>query len=167
MTVLHAALILGIGSAEYDAADHERNGSFAWIRGIAAGPTNQKLRLEAGTYLIDQQYQLPRGTELRGAGTVPGHRTEIKAVGKPYNACAGTASAPGRIQGRKGLLLGDNTYVAGKACLFLASLLCSQSASQVDAHLGFAYVRIIYDQCLYQACICMVWKPGGSTACTQ
>lgn len=38
----------------------------------------------------------------------------IKAVGPPYNACAGALiSQPGLVQGRKGLLLGDDTYVGG------------------------------------------------------
>jgi hypothetical protein len=38
----------------------------------------------------------------------------IKAVGTPYTACAGSAvSKPGLVQGRKGLLLGDDTYVGG------------------------------------------------------
>ena len=86
---------------------------FAWIRKIAAGPPGQKYVLDAKTFTIDKQYQLPRGTELRGAGTALEHRTVIKAVGKPYTACAGTASAPGAVQGRKGLLLGDDTYVSG------------------------------------------------------
>eukprot|EP01046_Picozoa_sp_COSAG06_P034967 COSAG06_NODE_3710_length_4992_cov_24.566115_1_plen_171_part_00 len=88
-------------------------GDFDWIAKIAAGPAGQKVQLEAKLYLIDKQYQLPRGTELRGAGTAPSSRTTIKAVGAPYNACAGTASGPGLIQGRKGLLLGDDTYVSG------------------------------------------------------
>jgi hypothetical protein len=88
-------------------------GSFDWIRKIAAGPPGRKVQLEPKTYLIDKQYQLPRGTEVRGAGTAPGHRTVIKAVGSPYTACAGAASAPGLVQGRKGLLLGDDTYVGG------------------------------------------------------
>ena len=87
--------------------------SFAWIKAIEAGPAGQKITLNASTYLIDRQYQLPRGTELRGVGTDRNHRTTIKAVGKPYNACAGNASASGLVQGRKGLLLGDNTYVSG------------------------------------------------------
>ena len=87
--------------------------SFNWIRKIAAGPPNTKYALGAATYLIDAQYQLPRGTELRGAGTDPLRRTVIQAVGKPYTACAGAASNPALIQGRKGLLLGDSTYVSG------------------------------------------------------
>jgi hypothetical protein len=84
-----------------------------WIRDIEAGPPGQKVTLEAATYQIDRQYQLPRGTELRGAGTSPEHRTVIMAVGEAYNACAGTASNPTLVQGRKGLLLGDDTYVSG------------------------------------------------------
>ena len=88
---------------------------FGWIKAIESGPTSRKYTcaLKATTYLIDRQYQVPRGTKLRGADTAPGRRTAIKAVGKPYNACAGTASAPGLVQGRKGLLLGDDTYVSG------------------------------------------------------
>ena len=87
--------------------------SFDWIRAIASGPPGRKYTLDAKVYLIDKQYQLPRGTELRGAGTAITHRTETKAVGQTYTACAGTASAPGLVQGRKGLLLGDDTYVSG------------------------------------------------------
>jgi hypothetical protein len=90
-----------------------KSNDFDWIHQIVNGPPGQKYTLDAKTYLIDKQYQLPRGTELRGVGTALDHRTEIKAVGQPYNACAGTASAPGLHQGRKGLLLGDDTYVSG------------------------------------------------------
>ena len=86
---------------------------FEWIASIENSGGGQRFELEPKTYLIDRQYQLPPGTELRGAGTTPGRRTVIKAVGRPYNACAGTASAPGMVQGRKGLLLGDGTYVSG------------------------------------------------------
>ena len=93
--------------------DDAESSAFDWIRQIVNGPPGRKYRLDAKTYLIDKQYQLPSGTELRGVGTSLGHRTEIKAVGQPYNACAGTASAPGLHQGRKGLLLGDDTYVSG------------------------------------------------------
>ena len=98
-----------VGSVPVKADDDD---PFDWIRKIAAGPPGSKVQLEAKTYLIDKQYQLPQGTELRGVGTT-GQRTEIKAVGGKYNACAGTASAPGLVQGRKGLLLGDDTYVSG------------------------------------------------------
>ena len=87
--------------------------AFDWIKSIESGPRGLKYVLDAKAYLIDRQYQLPPGTELRGAGTDPDHRTTIKAVGQPYNACAGAASAPGLVQGRKGLLLGDDTYVSG------------------------------------------------------
>jgi hypothetical protein len=41
-------------------------GSFDWIQNISVGPTGRKVQLEAKTYLIDKQYQLPEGTELRG-----------------------------------------------------------------------------------------------------
>ena len=88
-------------------------GPYDWIRDIESGPSGRKIQLEAKTYLIDRQYQLPSGTELRGAGTARGHRTVIKASGAPYNACAGTASKAGAIQGRRGLLLGDDSYVGG------------------------------------------------------
>ena len=88
-------------------------GAFDWIREIEASPGGRTVRLEAKTYLIDRQYQLPRGTELRGAGTALDKRTIIRAVGSPYTACAGTASAAGAVQGRKGLLLGDDTVVSG------------------------------------------------------
>ena len=99
-------------------------GSFDWIRKIAAGPAGQKIQLEAKQYLIDKQYQLPRGTELRGVGTSTrtgedagsgsAPQTVIKAVGPKYGACAGALiSGPKAVQGRKGLLLGDDTYVGG------------------------------------------------------
>ena len=90
-----------------------QRGQLDWIQHIATGAPGQKYTLEAKVYFIDKQYQLPRGTELRGAGTVPGHRTEIHACGTPYSVCAGNASIPNHVQGRKGLLLGDDTYVRG------------------------------------------------------
>ena len=90
------------------------SGPFDWINDIASGPPGRKVQLEAKTYLIDRQYQLPPGTELRGVGTSPSHRTVIKAVGVAYSACAGAAtSKPGLVQGRRGLLLGDDTFVGG------------------------------------------------------
>ena len=104
---LRVGLLAVLGAAVACADD------FEWIQKIATGPAGQKVQLQPRTYLIDKQYQLPRGTELRGAGTALGHRTVVKAVGSHYNACAGTASAPGLIQGRKGILLGDDTFVGG------------------------------------------------------
>eukprot|EP00729_Bicosta_minor_P008412 gene8412-10854_t len=99
---------------------------FDWIRKITAGPAGQKIQLEASAklYLIDMQYQLPTGTELRGVGTstrtgegagnAPQPQTVIQAVGPRYNACAGASiSGSGSKQGRKGILLGDDTYVGG------------------------------------------------------
>lgn len=79
---------------------------------------------QAKLYLIDMQYQLPTGTELRGVGTstrtgegagnAPQPQTVIQAVGPRYNACAGASiSGSGSKQGRKGILLGDDTYVGG------------------------------------------------------
>jgi hypothetical protein len=76
-------------------------GAFDWIREIAASGPGRKYTLQAKTYLIDAQYQLPERTELRGAGRA----TVIQAVGAPYNT-----TTPGN---RKGLLLGDNTWVGG------------------------------------------------------
>ena len=76
-------------------------GAFDWIREIAASGPGRKFALQKRTYLIDAQYQLPEGTELRGAGRA----TVIWAVGAPYNT-----TTPGN---RKGLLLGDNTWVGG------------------------------------------------------
>ena len=72
---------------------------FDWIKDIEASGGGRKFQLKAGEYLIDRQYQLPAGTELRGvAGTV------IRAVGEPYvSVCNAT--------NRKGLVLGDDTYV--------------------------------------------------------
>jgi alpha-L-arabinofuranosidase len=106
------APLLKADDEEATACPHQ-HGVFDWIRKIAAGPPGQTYALGAEVYMIDRQYQLPGGTELRGAGTAPGRRTEIKACGEPYTACAGAASAPGSVQGRKGLLLGDDTYVSG------------------------------------------------------
>eukprot|EP01052_Picozoa_sp_SAG31_P050612 SAG31_NODE_11628_length_1011_cov_1.710526_1_plen_273_part_10 len=76
-------------------------GAFDWIREIAASGPGRKVTLQEKTYLIDSQYQLPEGTVLRGAGRA----TVIQAVGAPYNT-----TTPGN---RKGLLLGDNTWVGG------------------------------------------------------
>ena len=85
------------------------DGAFGWIRAIEAGPLGQKISLNASTvYLIDRQYQLPQGTEIRGAGTAPNNRTVIKAVGKPYAQNCGAFA-----KNRKGLVLGDNTVIRG------------------------------------------------------
>ena len=86
---------------------------FGWIRAIERSGGGGKFELDPGVYLIDRQYQLPPGTELRGAGTADDRRTVVKAVGGAYTACAGAASPAGEVQGRKGLLLGDDTYVGG------------------------------------------------------
>ena len=83
---------------------------FAWIRSIESGPTGQKITLKASTvYELDRQYQLPRGTELVGAGgTDPASRTVIRAVGKNYSYNCGPNAT-----NRKGLVLGDDTLVRG------------------------------------------------------
>ena len=82
---------------------------FGWIRAIESGPTGQKIQLKASTvYEIDRQYQLPRGTELVGAGTNPASRTVIRAVGKTYSHNCGPNAT-----NRKGLVLGDDTVVRG------------------------------------------------------
>ena len=62
-----------------DADCSHQHGQFDWIQRIANGVAGQKYTLEAKVYLIDKQYQLPRGTELWGAGTAPGHRTAAAA----------------------------------------------------------------------------------------
>ena len=82
-------------------------GPFAWIAAIEAGHGG-KYQLEATTYLIDRQYQLPPNTELRGAGTAPGRRTVIRATGNHSNRNCGADAVY-----RKGFLLGDNTYIGG------------------------------------------------------
>ena len=83
---------------------------FAWIRSIESGPTGRKITLKASTvYELDRQYQLPRGTELVGAGgTDPASRTVIRAVGKNYSYNCGPNAT-----NRKGLVLGDDTLVRG------------------------------------------------------
>lgn len=89
--------------------DDRIDNPFAWIRAIESGPTGQKITLKASTiYEIDRQYQLPRGTELTGAGTDPASRTVIRAVGKHYSYNCGPHAA-----NRKGLVLGDDTVVRG------------------------------------------------------
>jgi len=78
--------------------------AFKWIRDIAAS-SGGKFVLEAKTYLIDQQYQLPANTEIHG--TVSGDtRTVVKAVGKGFWHMCGRKAG-----NRKGFLLGDNTYI--------------------------------------------------------
>jgi hypothetical protein len=82
---------------------------FGWIRAIESGPAGQKIALNASTvYEIDRQYQLPRGTELVGAGTDPASRTVIRAVGSAYSYNCGANAT-----NRKGLVLGDDTVVRG------------------------------------------------------
>jgi len=79
---------------------------FDWIRDIAASQGGGIFFLNATTYLIDAQYQLPPGTEVYGAGSgKDGTGTVIRAVGLP----AQNASECNR----KGLVLGDNTVVNG------------------------------------------------------
>ena len=53
--------------------------AFRWIRDIEAGPPGRKYSLNATTYLIDRQYQLPAGTEIAGAGS-GGNGTVIRYV---------------------------------------------------------------------------------------
>lgn len=87
--------------------------AFAWIRAIESGPPGRRYMLEATTYLIDRQYQLPPGTELIGAGSehygegTGNAVTVIKGVGPRYSSTCGA-----HAKNRKGLLLGDHTYVA-------------------------------------------------------
>eukprot|EP01043_Picozoa_sp_COSAG02_P051710 COSAG02_NODE_5477_length_4292_cov_13.353685_4_plen_486_part_00 len=81
-------------------------GAFDWIATIESSQGG-KFFLEARTYLIDRQYQLPAGTELRGAGSQAGG-TVIQAVGPPFNKNCGA-----NARNRKGLLLGDSTYLSG------------------------------------------------------
>jgi hypothetical protein len=82
---------------------------FGWIRAIESGPAGQKIALRASTvYELDRQYQLPRGTELVGAGTNPASRTVIRAVGKHYSTNCGPNAT-----NRKGVVLGDDTVVRG------------------------------------------------------
>ena len=77
---------------------------FEWILEIEASGGGRSFVLNATEYAIDRQYQLPAGTSLRGAagGTV------IRAVhvGEPYESVCGA-----NAKHRKGLLLGDDTYV--------------------------------------------------------
>ena len=107
-----ATLALLLVAAALTAASPPSSGTddpFAWIRVIESGRAGQKITLRAGTtYLIDRQYQLPRGTELIGAGTDPASRTVIRAVGDNYSYNCGVNAT-----NRKGLVLGDDTVVRG------------------------------------------------------
>ena len=51
--------------------------NYSWICDIEQGAVEQTYWLEPRVYLMDRQYQLPQGTQLRGQG--PG-RTMIYAV---------------------------------------------------------------------------------------
>jgi len=81
------------------------DGPYNWIRGIAQkGGVHH---LEAKTYLIDKQYQLPPNTEIHGAGSSKESGTVIKADGdRSYDAICGA-----NAKNRKGFLLGDNNYI--------------------------------------------------------
>jgi len=68
---------------------------------------NQIVQLQAGTYCIDRQVFLPKGTTLRGAGV---GKTFIKAIGEPLDRnskCLGVLSC------RRGFILNDNTFIGG------------------------------------------------------
>lgn len=89
--------------------------AFEWIRAIERGPPGRTIVLNASTYLIDRQYQLPPRTAIIGAGSdhddggaaaAASGVTVIKAVGPPYSSTCGA-----NVKNRKGLLLGDHTYV--------------------------------------------------------
>ena len=86
---------------------------FEWIRSIERGPPGRRYVLNASTYLIDRQYQLPPRTEILGAGSdhgsdhhAAGPVTVIKGVGPAYSSTCGK-----NAKNRKGLLLGDHTYL--------------------------------------------------------
>ena len=51
--LLSAQVLLHVAAAPLGSAEDP----FGWIRAIEAGPTGQKIALNASTYLIDQQYQ--------------------------------------------------------------------------------------------------------------
>lgn len=76
---------------------------FDWILDIEASGGGRSFHLNASEYLIDRQYQLPPGTQLRGG---PGGGTVIRAVGEPFESVCGENATH-----RKGLVLGDDTYV--------------------------------------------------------
>ena len=85
-----AVAALMASQAELKTDDGIDDDPFGWIRAIESGPTGQRIMLKAAVYKIDRQYQLPRGTELVGAGTNPAAgRTVIRAVGKNYNDTCG------------------------------------------------------------------------------
>ena len=73
---------------------------FDWIRAIAASTGGGRFFLNATTYLIDAQYQLPPGTNIHGSGSGQGG-TVICAVG---------LQPEGPLDS---LVLGDNTVVSG------------------------------------------------------
>lgn len=79
---------------------------FRWIADIAFGNGGAHY-LDAKTYYIDKQYQLPANTQIYGAGSGSGG-TVIKAIGQQLD---GTCN--GNVVNRKGFLLGDNTYIGG------------------------------------------------------
>ena len=87
---------------------------FEWIRAIERGPPGRRYVLNASTYLIDRQYQLPPRTEIVGAGSdhhaasasASAGVTVIKGVGPAYSSTCGK-----NAKNRKGLLLGDHTHL--------------------------------------------------------
>jgi len=95
---------LRLAAAGENSHDTIRDEAFQWIRDIAAG-SGGKVILEAKTYFIDKQYQLPANTEIHG--TISGtSRTVVKAVGSRFFGICGA-----QAKNRKGFLLGDHTYV--------------------------------------------------------
>lgn len=83
--------------------------AFDWIRDISSG-VGGKYHLEARTYYIDAQYQLPPHTEIYGAGSDPVGGSAIVAVTWPNisNGICGTSAV-----NRVGFLLGDHSYIGG------------------------------------------------------
>eukprot|EP00931_Biecheleriopsis_adriatica_P059481 TRINITY_DN35599_c0_g1_i1.p1 TRINITY_DN35599_c0_g1~~TRINITY_DN35599_c0_g1_i1.p1 ORF type:complete len:434 (+),score=60.17 TRINITY_DN35599_c0_g1_i1:58-1359(+) len=94
ISMLGGAASISCPSDEYD-----------WICRIEQGPEYQTYDLPVAVLLIDRQYQLPRGTTLRGSG--PG-RTVIHAVGKPFTQGCGSFG-----KNRIGLLAGNDTVIRG------------------------------------------------------
>eukprot|EP00662_Eupelagonemidae_sp_cell21_P037003 gene37003-3423_t len=80
-------------------------GPFDWIAKIAAG-SGGKFLLDARTYYIDQQYQLPARTEIHGAGSGPAG-TVIKAT----PGCAGSGGFPSPPHSNSPLIGVENATV--------------------------------------------------------
>jgi len=97
--------LFGDGGSSYDTyVRMSKPEDFKWISDISQG-NGGIYQLEARTYYIDKQYQLPPNTEIHGSGS-GGTGTVIAAKGYSTEyLCQGNAA------NRKGFLLGSHNYV--------------------------------------------------------